>query len=108
MNIEIKLGQFGLTEEEIKKIISIFSKYPAVKSAIIFGSRAKGNYRQYSDIDIALTGTDLSLTTQQLIESEIDDLLLPYKFDFAILEKIKNLNLINHIERVGKLLYSRP
>ena len=61
MNLYFQISQFGLTNEEINKVVSIFAKYPAIEKAIIYGSRAKGNYKQYSDIDIALIGTNLNL-----------------------------------------------
>lgn len=100
-------SKFGLTEDEIIKINSVFNKYPSIEKALIYGSRAKGNYSNSSDIDIALVGKNLNLTFQQVIEMELDDLLLPYKIDLSILNKIENLDLINHINRVGKELFCR-
>jgi predicted nucleotidyltransferase len=107
MNLHFQISQFGLTNEEINKVISIFAKYPAIEKAVIYGSRAKGNYKQYSDIDIVLIGTNLNLPTQQLIEADLDDLLLPYKFDLSVLDRIKNSDLLNHIARMGKVFYSQ-
>ena len=47
---------FGLKDSDINAIIAILKRYPDVKEAIIFGSRAMGNYKPGSDIDIALKG----------------------------------------------------
>jgi type I restriction enzyme S subunit len=74
---------------------------------IIYGSRAKGNYSTYSDIDITLIGAVINLTSQNKIENELDDLLLPYKFDVSNFHKIENLDLIEHIKRVGKVIYTK-
>jgi predicted nucleotidyltransferase len=99
--------RFGLSEDEINKINSVFIKFPLVEKALVYGSRAKGNYRNYSDIDITLIGSNLNLTLQQTIEVELDDLLLPYKIDLSIAEKIENSDLINHISSIGKELFVR-
>lgn len=99
--------KFGLKTETIKAIQEILAGYPEVDRAIIYGSRAKGNYRPGSDIDLTLTGEKLTLTTLQKIENEIDDLLLPYKVDLSLLHHIQNVELLEHIERVGKVFYER-
>ena len=99
--------EIGIKSNDMEKIQMIFRNYSNVEQVILFGSRAKGNYKTYSDIDIALIGTDLNLTVQQKIENDLDDLLLPYKFDVSIFHKIGNQDLIAHINRVGKLVYSK-
>ncbi|MBL7558975.1 restriction endonuclease subunit S [Olleya sp. YSTF-M6] len=98
---------YGLEQEDIDKINSVFSKYPEVEKAILYGSRAKGNYKPHSDIDITLVGKTLTLSQQFSIETDLDDLLLPYKMDISIFHKIENEDLINHIIRVGISLYNR-
>lgn len=98
---------FGLTELEIQKIKSVFAEFPEIEKAIVYGSRAKGNFHNGSDIDLSLTGKDLSLKILLRIENQLDDLLLPYNFDISILSKIENPDLVNHIERIGKVFYER-
>ena len=95
--------KFGLKDSDRQKIDSVLITYPAVEQAILYGSRAKGNYRNGSDIDLTLFGEELDLTTLLRIETELDDLLLPYKIDLSIFHKIDNPDLIEHIKRVGKL-----
>ena len=51
----------GLTNEELMSIRQIFKHYPMVESAVLFGSRAKGNFENASDIDIAIKGTHVNL-----------------------------------------------
>lgn len=94
----------GLGSGIIATITAVFAKYPAVSEAVLYGSRAKGNYRPGSDIDIALKG-NLDLETLNRISREIDDLLLPYTVDLAIYDRIENSDLLEHIERAGKTLY---
>ncbi len=96
---------YGLKDKHIKAINSVFSKYPQIEKAILYGSRAKGNYRNGSDIDLTLVGDTLDLSILFKIETELDDLLLPYKIDLSVLYKIENPDLEEHIERVGIVFY---
>ncbi|MFH1362325.1 MAG: nucleotidyltransferase domain-containing protein [bacterium] len=98
--------KFGLTEEIIGKINNIFAKYPQVEEVILYGSRAKGNFKKGSDIDLTLKGRGLDLSLANKISLEIDDLLLPYSFDISILDQISNPDLISHIKRRGVIFYS--
>lgn len=98
---------FGISDKYLTVIYSLFAKNTAIEKAILYGSRAKGNYRNGSDIDICLVGVELDLTTVQKLEIEIDDLFIPYKVDFSIFHKIKNTDLIEHINRVGIILYKK-
>jgi predicted nucleotidyltransferase len=102
-----KIEDTGLKQGVIQKIQDVFSKYPEITEVVLYGSRAKGSYKYNSDIDLTLKGNDLNLTFQQKIELELDDLLLPYKIDLSIFESISNLDLIDHINRVGKIFYSK-
>lgn len=98
---------FGLKSIDIISVSKTLSNFAEIEKAVIFGSRAIGNYKTYSDIDIALFGAGIDLTLQNKIENQLDDLLLPYKFDVCVFEKINNKDLVDHIERVGKEIYSR-
>jgi len=88
-------------------IQSVFGKHSGVEAAILYGSRAKGSYRNGSDIDLTLHGTSLDLSTLMKIEHELDDLCLPHKIDLSIFHKIENPDLIEHITRVGVEFYRR-
>ncbi|MEX2568866.1 MAG: nucleotidyltransferase domain-containing protein [Cyclobacteriaceae bacterium] len=97
----------GLTKEEIERITAIFLKYDQIEKVLIYGSRAKGNYKPASDIDLTLIGGNIDLDLQQQIEFDLDDLMLPYKFDISIYDKITNPDFIDHINSVGKAFYNR-
>lgn len=99
-------SRFGLSEKTIERICSVLSSYSAVEKAFIYGSRAKGNFREGSDIDIALTGIiDPKILGD--IADNLDELLLPYTIDLSVYETLKNDKLREHIDRVGKLLYEK-
>jgi len=97
----------GLNDSDIKKIQTVLNLHQEIEKAILFGSRAKGNYKPASDIDLTLVGDELTLTIQQKIENELDDLLLPYKFDISIYHTISSTALVEHIERVGQLFFQK-
>ena len=96
---------YGLKPETIEAIQSVFAAHPQVEKAILYGSRAKGNFRNGSDIDLTLVGKDLNLTLLFKMENQLDDLLLPYKIDLSIFHQIDNPDLIEHIENFGRLFY---
>ena len=97
---------FGLSNDIITRIHSVFRKYPEIENATLYGSREKGNYKPYSDIDLTCEGKNLSLNLIHRIAVDLDDLLLPYFFDLSIKEKITNPDLLDHIKRVGMEFYS--
>jgi predicted nucleotidyltransferase len=100
--------RFGLKNVTIKKICAVFSRYPQVEKAVIYGSRAKGNYKHGSDIDLTLCGNaDLTLKVLYKIMNELDDLLLPYTIDLSIFSDISDPDVVEHIQRVGVIFYAR-
>ncbi|MDH4321036.1 MAG: nucleotidyltransferase domain-containing protein [Desulfobulbaceae bacterium] len=98
---------FGLQDKVIEKINHVLAASPAVEEAVLYGSRAKGTQRQGSDIDLTLKGAGLDLQILNKISRELDDLLLPYTFDLSIYHQISNPDLLDHIQRVGKIFYRK-
>ncbi len=98
---------YGLKLDQINAISQCFAKYPAITKVMLYGSRAKGNYKNGSDIDLTIMNSDLSPSDLSRLENDLDDLLLPYKIDLSIITKIQNVELLKHIERVGKLFFER-
>jgi predicted nucleotidyltransferase len=96
---------YGLNAETVAKIHGVLSRHPQIEQATLYGSRAKGNYRNGSDIDLCLVGETLTLTQLLKIENELDDLLLPYKIDLSLFHALDNPELVDHIRRVGKVFY---
>lgn len=99
------MRDYGLSSNNINKINSVFQQYPEINEVLIFGSRAKGNFRDNSDIDLAIKSKNISLSVLQQIEIKLEELYIPNYFDLVIYEKIENQELIEHINRVGKKIY---
>ena len=102
-----KLSCFGLPLETIQKIHGVFKSYPEIEQVCIYGSRAKGNYHPGSDIDLVIMDDLIKDSRLNKLEIDLDDLLLPYKLDLTVFQKIQNQDLIDHINRVGILFYTK-
>jgi predicted nucleotidyltransferase len=98
--------RFGLTENDIAAIIEILSRVPHVEKAYIFGSRAKGNYKLGSDVDIALKGKKLTFNDITQISFLLnEETNMPYKFDVLNYHSINEPALTEHIDRAGIVFY---
>lgn len=97
---------YGLSKETIEKINLVFHHFDEIEAAILYGSRAKGNFKPGSDIDLVLKGERLNLFVLNRISLELDDLLLPYTFDVSIYHNIDNPDLKDHIALVGIIFYA--
>jgi predicted nucleotidyltransferase len=98
---------FGLPPATLEKLNSVFAQHRAIDTVLIYGSRAKGNYRPGSDIDLSIKGGEIPFAEFMQIESQIDDLMLPYTVDLSKYNQIDNTELSTHIERVGVVIYAR-
>ena len=99
---------YGLTQETITQLQDIFSSFNAIEKVILFGSRAKEDFREGSDIDFAVRGKSITLDLLLDIKLQIDALDLPYHIDLIDYESIGNRALKAHIDRVGKVFYEAP
>lgn len=99
--------EIGLPAPVVESICRVLGHLPDIEQAVLYGSRAKGNYRPGSDIDLTLKGERLSYQELLDIELALDDLLLPWKIDLSLFAQIDNPALVEHIERVGEVFYRR-
>ncbi len=101
-------NNFGLNNEDIEEILLILKSVSEVDEAIIFGSRAKGNFRNGSDLDIAIKGKNVNFSNISYISYRLnEETLMPYKFDILDYNMISNEELKNHINRIGRILYKK-
>jgi len=101
-------NNFGLLDTDVKVIVKVLSDHPKVESAYIFGSRAKGNFKNGSDVDIALKGSDLDFDTISQISYFLnEETNMPYKFDVLNYHSTKEPVLLVHIDRVGVEVFKR-
>jgi predicted nucleotidyltransferase len=101
------MSQVPLQPAELELVLSVLRQHPEIESAILFGSRAKGTHSDRSDVDLALAGS-LGDLGAEAIAAELEELPLPYRFDVHALAAITHTPLLEHIERVGMVIYPEP
>jgi predicted nucleotidyltransferase len=100
-------GQWGLSPKTLASAREILGRYPQIERAILYGSRAKGNYKTGSDIDLTLVGKGLDVRLLGSVAEAFYESWIPQKFDLSIFELLENPDLRAHIERVGVVFYER-
>ncbi|RKX47710.1 MAG: nucleotidyltransferase domain-containing protein [Verrucomicrobia bacterium] len=95
----------GIPLQALDRILKVLAQYPEISTAVLYGSRALGTYKNGSDIDITLKGTELETRILNQIEEELEELLLPWMIDINLYERIENKELINHIKDYGIQVY---
>ena len=99
--------KYGLQDATIQKIRNVLAEFPSVEKAMLYGSRAKGNYKNGSDIDLTLCGANLTMGILYKVMDGLNDLLLPYTIDMSIFQDISDPDMIKHIQRVGVTFYEK-
>jgi len=101
------MTEFGLDESLLRKIVSVIAKRLSVERAVIYGSRARGNFKNYSDIDIAISAPSMPGAEFSQLAFDIDSLPIIFKMDIVHLEPLKNAPLKEKILRDGKTIFER-
>ena len=99
--------EIGLSDSEIQQVQSILGLFPHIEEVFLFGSRARGDYKRGSDIDLSIKGEELTREDLSQIWATFDASLLPYFVDIVSYSKLKNTALKEHIDRFGILVYRR-
>lgn len=99
--------KYGLKHDIWKQILECVEKNERIQEVILYGSRAKGTQKNASDIDLVLKGEHLTTRDLTKLENDLDDLLLPWKFDISVYHNISNPELLDHINRVGITVYKK-
>ena len=99
-------GPFGLSKRNTECLQQVFVTYPEVQEVWLYGSRAKGNATEGSDIDLSLKGSQLTHRHQLQISEAIENLLLPYRVDLSMYDSLP-IPLKEHIQRVGQLFFQQ-
>ncbi len=98
---------FGLKDRTVENIIACFRNFKKIDRVKVYGSRAIGNHKNRSDIDLAVWGKNLDFSDIAHIKSELEELPTIYKFDVLDYDALGHENIKNHIDRVGKEIYVR-
>lgn len=91
----------------MERMRSVFASHKEVEQVWLYGSRAREDHQRYSDVDLMLVGHNVDLTCMAQIDEQLDDLLLPYRFDICVRHRLNNSALITNINREGRMFYAR-
>ena len=97
----------GLSDNELqtlRKILGIYGEN--INKVAIFGSRANGKYKEYSDIDLVIYG-DLDKRELDRLNTLIDECNIGLSIDIKSYRHIEHLPLKRHIDEKGKILFSK-
>lgn len=99
---------YGLLDRDLKLIIESVQSFPEISSAVLFGSRAKGTQKIASDVDLAIKGKSITYEIAVRLATMLnEEKPLPYYFDVLHYESINEPNLVEHIDRIGIVLYAK-
>jgi predicted nucleotidyltransferase len=101
------INEFGLSERDMKVFQDIFRQYPEITKVQIFGSRAKGNFKTGSDVDLAVMNEGVDTRTLLNVRGAFEESSLPYKVDLVYPITLKHTELKDHITRIGIIFYER-
>ena len=93
---------YGLREELIESIRKLAIKYN-IRKVLLFGSRARGDFKDRSDIDLAVTGGDV-IAFSFAVDEETPTLLM---FDVVNLDGIVQQELLDSIGKESVVLYEK-
>lgn len=101
------MNPWGLKESHIHLVQKTLAEFPEIREVRIFGSRAMGNFKPGSDIDLALYGDGPIAHLTRLSAKLNEELPLPYLFDVVDYAAIENPDLTTHIDRFGQIFYRK-
>ncbi len=99
--------RFGLTDEQIKTINDIFSKYNEIVEVIIFGSRVDGANNSGSDIDFAIKTNVLKFVKLGRLITDFIESNLPFFVDIVDYNTLNSDKLKLHIDSFGIVFFSK-
>ena len=97
---------YGLDDDEMKMMHDIFAQTVNIDKVILYGSRAKGTYKPFSDVDITLVGDQLTEEDLTDVMFRLEESSLPYFCDVSLFKNLSSPDLISHIQRMGKTIYT--
>jgi predicted nucleotidyltransferase len=103
-----QIDEYGFSESDRNELFRVFSHYPSLQKVILFGSRAKGNFRKGSDVDLAIVTNSPSRKMLASLHDELEEEAhIPYFFDVVDADTISSKELLQHIYICGKEIYKR-
>lgn len=97
-------NKYGISSRNYKEILEIFEQIPQIEKVVLFGSRARGDYKNTSDIDLAVKFKEED--KKLFLINKLEELNCILKFDVLNIDKIENDKLLANIKKEGIILYN--
>jgi type III restriction enzyme len=95
----------GIAPGSLAKLLAVFDQTPNVERVVLFGSRARGDFRHESDIDLALDAPAMSASEFMALQTRLEGLGLLYGVDIVHLQELTDDRFKGFIERDGRDLW---
>lgn len=100
------MSSFGITDNSMSLIKDTLLQWREIEGASIFGSRALGNFKNGSDIDIVIYGSNVTTEIVNKLSVQLnEELPIPYYFDIVHYESLTNESLKEHVDTFAKTFY---
>ncbi len=97
-------NNFGINDSSYEEMMTLFKSFDDLDEVYIFGSRARGDYKSTSDIDLAINASsDIKLR----LLNKLEDIRCILKFDVINVNNIGNEKLLENIKKEGILIYKK-
>ena len=101
------MSNYGISRRSFNLLLETFRSFHEIDQVLLFGSRAKGNFKTGSDIDLVIKGEKVGPDVIFRLKSILNERLpIPYEVDVVGYENLDHESLKEHIERVGKVIYT--
>ncbi|WP_243105918.1 nucleotidyltransferase family protein [Clostridium fermenticellae] len=96
-----------LIDDKLKSELEvIFKKYVEIEKVLLFGSRARGNNRYNSDVDLCIFGKNITNLILAKISMDVNELDTCLSFDILSMNELSKDGLINNILKEGIVIYN--
>lgn len=101
------MSNSGLKDYHQQQLITLISRNHNVERIVLFGSRALNTFKDRSDIDLVLAGSNLTLSHIAEMQNEIEETTIPQKVDILLFHQITSEALLEHIREHGVIWFDR-
>ena len=97
----------GISLKFLQELRQFCYENTMIDKVILFGSRARGDYRKTSDVDLAIFTNDASHQQQNVIQHSINEMSTPLKIDVLFFDRLTKVKLKSTILNEGVIMYEK-